>query len=99
MRSKMTPAETVLWAKLRRKNMGIKFKRQQPLGHYIVDFVCFEHKIIIEADGSHHAGSEYDKIRDAWLEGQGFRVLRFWNNEILGNLEGVLERVRLELLK
>jgi very-short-patch-repair endonuclease len=99
MRSNMTDAEKVLWKHLRRNTLGVKIKRQQPLGHYIVDFVCFEHKIIIEADGNHHAGSAYDKIRDAWLESQGFRVLRFWNYEILENPEGVLEKIRLAMLK
>jgi very-short-patch-repair endonuclease len=99
MRSNMTAAENVLWKHLRRNNLGVKVKRQQPLGHYIVDFVCFEHRIIIEADGNHHAGSEYDKIRDAWLESQGFRVMRFWNYEILENLEGVLEKIQMAMLE
>ena len=68
---------------------GWKFKRQQPIGRYIVDFVCFESRLIVEADGSQHAESHADCERDIYLGQQGFRVLRLWNNEILNNPEGV----------
>ncbi|HEX9756597.1 MAG TPA: endonuclease domain-containing protein [Nitrospiria bacterium] len=76
---------------------GLKFRRQQPIGHFILDFVCFEKKIIIELDGGQHAKSEVgekDKLRDKWFEGQGYKVLRFWDHEVLTNIEGVLEVVR-----
>ncbi|WP_375291358.1 DUF559 domain-containing protein [Qipengyuania sp.] len=85
-----TDAERKLWSLLRGKRLGgWKFKRQEQIGDYIVDFVCFGARLIIEADGSQHAESSEDAMRTAWLEGQGFRVMRFWNNEILGNPEGV----------
>ena len=71
---------------------GHKFRRQQPIGPYIVDFVCFEKKLIIELDGGHHAQpdeAEYDNIRTEWLQSQGFQVLRFWNNQVLAETEAV----------
>ena len=71
-----------------------KFRRQQPLGNYIVDFVCLEKRLIIEVDGGQHAEqSDYDAERDDWLREQGFIVLRFWNNDVLKNFEGVTERI------
>jgi very-short-patch-repair endonuclease len=80
---------------------GIKFRRQEPIGDYIVDFVAFENRLVIEVDGGQHAEEEKDKdiLRDAWLSKQGFRVLRFWNNEVLQNLEGVLETIRVNCLR
>src|SRR5262249_17331095 len=74
---------------------GLSFRRQFPIGPYIVDFVCLEARLIIEVDGGQHAADEaaYDAKRDAWLRGEGFRILRFWNNDVLKNLRGVLERV------
>ncbi|MGZ8184209.1 MAG: DUF559 domain-containing protein [Methylobacter sp.] len=95
LRKNATDCERLLWQHLRAHRLqGFKFKRQQPLGLYIVDFVCFEARLIIEADGGHHADqSEYDTRRDGWLRSQGFTVLRFWNNEILTNIAGVLERI------
>lgn len=68
---------------------GAKFKRQQQIGDYIVDFVCFGARLVVEADGSQHVADETDKVRDAWLEAQCFRVLRFWNNDILSETESV----------
>ena len=92
MRSEPTDAERALWQLLRAKHfVGYKFKRQVPIDRYIVDFICFANRLIIEADGSQHSESQYDADRDAYLTGQGFRVLRFWNNEILTNTEGVSE--------
>ena len=74
---------------------GFKFRRQQPIGNYIVDFVCFENRIVIEVDGGQHAiEKEKDSERTKWLESQGFKILRFWNNEVLMNIEGVLEVIR-----
>ncbi len=74
---------------------GLKFKRQEQLGDYIVDFVCFASRLIVEADGGQHSESGSDAVRDVWLIEQGFQVLRFWNNDILGNPDGVA-RVILE---
>jgi len=94
LRRGQTGAESLLWKHLRTKQMeDIKFRRQQPIGRFIVDFVSFEKKVIIEVDGSQHSG-EADKQRDEWLSSQGFKVLRFWNNEVLQNTEGVLEVIR-----
>ncbi|NOU00683.1 MAG: endonuclease domain-containing protein, partial [Gallionella sp.] len=94
LRSNMTDAEKLLWYHLRgHRFQGLKFKRQQPLGNYIVDFISFERKIIIEVDGGQHFESESDIQRDTWLRGQGFQVLRFWNNEVLGETESVLEKI------
>jgi very-short-patch-repair endonuclease len=99
LRKGMTDAERYLWYRLRRNNFfGLKFKRQVPMSHYIVDFVCFEKNIIIEIDGGQHSEQEvYDACRTQYLESKGFKVLRFWNNEMLGNVNGVLEVVMREL--
>jgi len=93
LRRNTTTTESLLWFHLRgNRFVGIKFKRQQPIGNYIVDFVCLEKKIIIELDGGQHAlDAEADRERDAWLQAQGFSVLRFWNNELLTNPAGVLD--------
>jgi very-short-patch-repair endonuclease len=94
LRADMTDAERRLWSLLRdRRLQKYKFRRQRPVGPYIVDFVCMEHRLIIEADGGQHAGSEGDERRTAWLETRNWRVLRFWNNEILGNPRGVAEKI------
>jgi len=94
LRRNSTDAEIALWRLLRSADLaGVKFRRQQPIGPYIVDFVCFSHRLIIECDGGQHAESAADAVRDKWLSEQGFRVLRFWNNEILGNREGVVLRI------
>jgi very-short-patch-repair endonuclease len=92
LRRNSTDAERLLWSRLRaRRFFDSKWKRQQSLGSYIVDFVCFESRVVIELDGGQHASNkDADVKRDAWLRGEGFVVLRFWNNEVLGNLEGVL---------
>jgi len=90
MRREPTEAEAKLWSMLRGQRLaGMKFKRQEQVGDYIVDFVCFGAQLIVEADGSQHAENGEDAVRDAWLTEQGFRVLRFWNNDILGNPDGV----------
>jgi len=75
----------------------VKFRRQQPIGQYIVDFVSFERKLVIEIDGGQHSGEgikNQDKQRTTWLKKGGYQVLRFWNNEVLTNIKGVLERIR-----
>jgi len=96
LRRNPTEVERRLWQRLRFWQLGgFKFRRQQPLGHYIADFVCFEGRVIIEIDGGEHSDQkDYDKKRDAWLRDQGFIVLRFWNNDVLQNMEGVLEVIR-----
>jgi len=84
MRKEPTEAEKRLWRILRdRRFSGYKFRRQVPIGDYIADFVCFEGRLIVEADGSQHAESARDEKRDAWFAAQGFRIRRFWNEEIL----------------
>lgn len=94
LRSNMTDAERKLWRHFRaHRFQQVKFRRQQPLGPYIVDFICFERKLVIEIDGGQHLESERDAQRDAWLHGHGYTVLRFWNNEVMGETEAVLERV------
>ncbi|ANK14340.1 endonuclease domain-containing protein [Erythrobacter neustonensis] len=90
MRREPTEAQAEIWSMVRGQRLGgLKFKRQEQLGDYIVDFVCFGSRLIVEADGSQHAESASDAVRDGWLQVQGFRVLRFWNNDILKNPEGV----------
>jgi len=97
LRKAMTPAERVLWHALRgRRFMGLKIRRQVPLGPYIADFYCAEHRLIIEADGGGHGGPR-DLARDQWLAGHGFRVLRLWNSDIRANLSGCLERIANEV--
>jgi very-short-patch-repair endonuclease len=96
LRSNQTEAENRLWYYLRAHHfMGLKFKRQKPIGRYIVDFVCLERRLIIELDGGQHAEQvAYDQQRDAWLVNQGYTVLRFWNNDVMQQLDGVLEEIR-----
>jgi very-short-patch-repair endonuclease len=98
LRQNRTDAERALWQKLRRKQLdGLRFRQQVPLGPYIVDFLCARHRLIIEVDGGQHAGANVDRARTAWLEGRGFRILRFWNNDVLQNLDGVIEEIFLAL--
>jgi very-short-patch-repair endonuclease len=95
LRSEMTVAETHLWQHLRTRQIcGKKFRRQHPVGKYILDFACIEAKLAIEVDGGQHNELQnYDNQRTAWLEVLGWKVLRFWNNEVLQNIEGVLEEI------
>jgi very-short-patch-repair endonuclease len=94
LRQNMTEAERLAWHHLRAHRLqGQKFRRQQPIGPYIVDFVHFGARLIVEADGGQHNASASDAARDVWLKSQGFTVLRFWNNEILLNIEAVLETI------
>ena len=91
LRKNQTDAERLLWRHLRAHRLhDIKFRRQHPLGPYIVDFVCMCRQLVIEVDGGQHLQCEKDRKRDQWLQVQGFCVLRFWNNEVLANLDGVL---------
>ncbi|WP_096702039.1 DUF559 domain-containing protein [Magnetospirillum sp. 15-1] len=99
LRSDPTEAERRLWRLLRREPLaGWRFRRQHPVDPYILDFACIAARLAIEADGGQHDGSTRDVDRTAYLEAAGWRVLRFWNNEILGNGEGVLLRI-LEALR
>ena len=93
LRNDPTEAEKHLWYALRLENLGVKFRRRAPIGRYIVDFVCFEKKLIVEVDGGQHAESGDDAVRDQWLNEQGFKVLRFWNNDVLGNRDGVIQKI------
>lgn len=92
LRTMPTDAEIRLWSRLRRKQLyGFRFRRQQPVGPYIVDFFCPAAKLVIEVDGGQHAVRENeDASRTRWLEERGYRVLRFWNNEVLANTDGVI---------
>ena len=95
LRKRQTDAENRLWKSLRAKRLqGLKFRRQAPIGRYIVDFVCYEKKVIIELDGGQHSEKpEKDQGRDEWFKAEGFRVLRFWNNCVLSQTEEVLETI------
>ena len=92
LRRESTDAERALWPRLRDRGLrGFKFRRQAPIGHYIVDFLCMERQLVVELDGGHHADQrESDEIRTRALESQGFRVLRFWNDEVLRQPDSVL---------
>lgn len=94
LRQQMTAAERRLWYRLRAHRFGtLKVKRQVPIGPYIVDFACLRHKLIIELDGGQHADNAQDIERDAWLEQCGYRVLRFWNHDVLKRTDVVLEQI------
>src|SRR5215475_2266514 len=94
LRRDSTDAERRLWYRLRARQIdGAKFVRQDPIGPYVVDFVCRGLRLIVEVDGGQHATDKRDAVRDAWLSDRGYRVLRFWNNDVLGNTEGVLESI------
>ncbi len=99
LRKRMTDAEKLLWLRLRNRQLeGAKFRRQWPVGDYIADFACIEAMLIIEADGGQHT-PEGDTHRTAALEAAGYKVIRFWNNDILANIDGVLESIRQELIR
>jgi len=102
LRKNQTDAENLLWRHLRGKQLaGLRFRRQHPLGRYIVDFVCLEKRLVLELDGGQHGeekGLIKDNERDQWLRAEGYRILRFWNNEVLANLEGVMESIRSNIL-
>jgi very-short-patch-repair endonuclease len=93
LRTSMTDAERKLWRALRARNIGPKFRRQVPLGPFIVDFVCFDAKIIVEVDGSQHADNPRDAARDRYFTERGYRVLRFWNSDVLRDLNSVLQKI------
>ena len=101
MRENPTDAENLLWQRLRSRQIeGVKLRRQQPIDNFIVDFVTFERRVVVELDGEQHAdNAAHDSLRDQHLRASGFTVLRFWNSEVLQNIEGVLEAIRQECLK
>ncbi len=94
LRVDATDAERRLWYRLRSRQIdGAKFVRQERIGPYVVDFVCREQRLIIEVDGGQHATDPRDAVRDEWLTERGYRVLRFWNNDVLSNTDGVLQAI------
>jgi 5-methyltetrahydrofolate--homocysteine methyltransferase len=101
LRKRPTEAEKRLWFKLRESQAdGLKFRRQEPIGKYIVDFVNFENKLVIEIDGGIHQRVETrkeDQQRTAWLKSEGFRVIRFWNSSVLNNLDDVVKKIKKEV--
>lgn len=91
LRKELTPAERKLWSKIRNDQLGVNFRRQHAIGNFIPDFICIEKKLVIELDGSQHLEQEeYDKKRTKYLELQGYKVIRFWNNEVMNNIDGVI---------
>jgi len=94
LRHRLTLAEAKLWRLLRSRQLqGLKFRRQVPVGPWIVDFVSYEKKIVVEADGGQHLNSQKDAVRDSDLRSRGFQVFRFWNNDILNDTESVLQEI------
>jgi very-short-patch-repair endonuclease len=94
LRRDATDAERALWRRLRSRSLNDhKFVRQEPAGPYTVDFICREARLVIEVDGGQHADNRHDVVRDQWLASHNYRVLRFWNNDVLGNVAGVLETI------
>ena len=94
LRNESTPQEIMLWARLRKEQLGHKFRRQHSFGNYIADFYCPDKKLIVEIDGSQHLDQEaYDTERTTFFGKQGFRVVRFWNSEINTNMEGVITKI------
>ena len=94
LRNSMTDAEVCLWRRLRgRQIAGCKFRRQHPFMDYVLDFVCLEKRLVVEVDGGQHFECEQDRLRDKYLQAAGFRVLRFWNNQVLQEIDGVVEAI------
>ena len=109
LRKELTPAERKLWSRIRNKRLGVNFRRHtcpggrcqgHAIGKYIPDFVCVQKKLIIELDGSQHLEQEeYDTERTKYLESQGYKVIRFWNNDVMNNIEGVILAIMYALEK
>lgn len=98
LRKELTPAERKLWAVIRNDKLGVTFRRQHAIGKYIPDFVCIKKKLIIELDGSQHLEQEeYDGERTKFLESQGYKVIRFWNNQIMNDINSVVKAIQFAL--
>ena len=94
LRKGMTDVERLLWSRLRGEQLGVKFRRQHPLLNFVLDFICLELKLVVELDGSQHADAQsYDDYRTKSLNDAGYLVLRFWNNQVIEELEGVVEEI------
>src|SRR5437764_762420 len=94
LRQSSTDAERRMWSALRHQRLSrYRFRRQHPIGDFVVDFACTEHVLVIEVDGGQHSDNPLDAHRTAWLESQGWRVIRFWNNDVLNNTSGVIEAI------
>ena len=94
LRRESTDAERRMWSVLRDRRLSkYKFRRQYPIGHFIVDFACTRKALVVELDGGQHLGSGSDVSRTAWLESKGWKVIRFWNNDVLRNTSGVIETI------
>ena len=96
LRREMTDTERLLWSKIRMQQIGMRFRRQVPVGYYIVDFYCYEYRLVVELDGGHHSLPEqaaYDAVRTEFLEAQGLKILRFWNNDVIQQIDSVLQRI------
>ncbi|MFL6624206.1 MAG: endonuclease domain-containing protein [Sulfurifustaceae bacterium] len=101
LRAEQTDAERRLWQALRDRQLaGAKFRRQYPIGRYVADFACVDHRLIVELDGGHHSlHAESDSHRTVFLQARGFRVLRFWDHDVLKDTEAVLESIRLAIME
>lgn len=100
LRHNLTPAEQKLWSALRNDQLSASFRRQHAIGSYIVDFVCLKQKLILELDGGQHLEQQqYDNERTAFLQSKGYRVLRFWNNDVINDLNGVISVILAALLQ
>lgn len=98
LRKEPTPAEARLWAHIRNDQLGVSFRRQHAIGNYVPDFVCIKRKLIIELDGSQHLDQAgYDTERTEFLKLQGYRVIRFWNNDVMNDLNGVIRVIQFAL--
>jgi very-short-patch-repair endonuclease len=98
LRRALTPAEFALCMRIRSRQLGgFKFVRQEPIGPYLVDFVCRERRVIVELDGGQHSESSADEVRVSYLSNLGYRVIRIWNNDVIENIDGVLEMLLSEL--
>ncbi|MCX6755045.1 MAG: DUF559 domain-containing protein [Candidatus Nomurabacteria bacterium] len=98
LRKNMTEEERILWVQIRDNKLGVKFRRQVGVGNYIVDFYCIEKNLVVELDGSQHLeNKEYDKDREVFMDSLGLKTLRFWNQDVRKNLNGVLDIIRKSL--
>ncbi|KAA0272641.1 MAG: endonuclease domain-containing protein [Chloroflexi bacterium] len=98
LRKELTPAERKLWAHIRNDQLGVNFRRQHAIGDFIPDFVCIKKKLIVELDGGQHAEqAEYDADRTRFLESHGYKVIRFWNNDVMNDINGVIRNIQFAL--